>query len=291
MASKYQLGLSTNSKKIEEALFAAYAANGIQAMEISAKAWAHKDLDFAQIKAWADQYHITLWSYHLPYAPFDQIDISREDLAKQSIALWKNYMQKARAVGIRTFVVHPGGEPIPDEEREKRMECSKRSLYELAEYAQALGGRIAVEDLPRSCIGNCSREILELISAHPALGVCFDTNHLLGEDTVDFIRSIGDRLITVHISDYDFINERHWLPGEGQIDWKGVLSAMEEIGYQGCFLYEIPFETPWSITRDRDLNCGDFYRNYMELMQGEPLTVIGKPKSDLGMWDFSYNER
>ncbi len=287
----WKLGLSTNSKQVEEALFAAYAQSGITAMEVSLHKLRLEEIDFDRIRAWADRYGVELWSFHLPYAPFERIDISKPALQEQTLALWKAYIDKAAAIGIRIFVVHPGGEPIPDEERAMRIDCSKQSLYELAEYAAQYGARIAVEDIPRTCIGNCSKEILELISVHPALGVCFDTNHLLGEDTVAFIRNIGSRLLTVHISDYDYINERHWLPGEGQIDWTAVVKAMEEVGYRGRWMYEIAFAAPWHIARERDLCCDDFVLNHAELMQGLPLTTPGTPKDDLGMWDFASNEK
>ena len=40
------------------------------------------------------------------------------------------------------------------------------------------------------------------------------------------------------MSDYDRKNERHWLPGEGVIDWTELLSALVESGYEGPFIYE-----------------------------------------------------
>ena len=40
------------------------------------------------------------------------------------------------------------------------------------------------------------------------------------------------------MSYYDRKNERHWLPGEGVIDWTELLSALVESGYEGPFIYE-----------------------------------------------------
>ena len=133
-------------------------------------------------------------------------------------------------------------------------------------------------------MGNCSKEILELISAHENLRVCFDTNHLLSEDICDFIRNVGDKIVTTHISDYDYINERHWLPGEGSIDWKSVVSAFEEVGYDGYWLYEMELETPWSIERERNLTYSDFKYNYSSLMKKETPKKFGEAKKNLGMW-------
>ena len=72
----------------------------------------------------------------------------------------------------------------------------------LAEKAASHGAVIAVENLPRTCLGKNSDEINELISANPKLKVCFDTNHLLKENISDFIKKTGKNIVTVHISDY-----------------------------------------------------------------------------------------
>ena len=48
-----------------------------------------------------------------------------------------------------------------------------------------------------------------------------DTNHLLQETTEEFIRTVGGEISTLHVAEYDGIDERHWLPGheEGVITW------------------------------------------------------------------------
>ena len=49
----------------------------------------------------------------------------------------------------------------------------------------------------------------------------------------------GSRIITTHISDHDYVDERHWLPGEGKIDWMRLLAAFEKIGYDGVYNMEL----------------------------------------------------
>lgn len=279
-----KIGLSTNGKEINEALFREYRNSGIEAMEISTAYDKYAGLDYAQIEAWAKEYGITLWSFHLPFLPFGEIDPSCPALWEKTLAYFETLIQKATAIGIRLFIVHPSGEPIAEEDRPARLHCAKQSLAELAEIATAYDAVIAVENLPRTCLGRNSQEMLELVSAHPALRVCFDTNHLLGEDPVAFIQKVGKHFITLHVSDYDFLNERHWVPGEGKLDWKSILSALEEVGYNGPWLYEVSFTAPASITRPRDLNCEDFARNARELFAGAPLTVPGKPAEGLTSW-------
>ena len=253
-------------------------------MEISTAYDKHADLDLTQIQAWAKKYGITLLSYHLPFQPFEVLDPSHPALWENTLAYFEKLIQKAVAIGVRRFVVHPSGEPIADADRPTRLYWGKRSLAELAEIAAAYDSVIAVENLPRTCLGRNSQEMLELISAHPALRICFDTNHLLGEDPVEFIKAVGTHIITTHVSDYDFLNERHWLPGEGKLDWQVILAALESVGYDGPWLYEVPFKAPVSILRKQDLCCEDFARNARELFEKKPLTVLGKPVDGLQSW-------
>ncbi len=270
--------LSTNGGKIlNEALFSAMAEAGIQAIEISRTPQEMETFDYDEVKRLARRYGIALWSFHLPFIPFRTVDISREEIAESTVSYLKSIIDKATAIGIHTFVIHPSGEPIQEEERPARMACAQKSLSQLAEYAKAREAVIAVENLPRTCLGRDSSEILMLVSAHPALRVCFDTNHLLKEEIGQFIHAVGDKIITLHVSDYDFVNERHWLPGEGRVDWPRLIADLGAVGYDGYWLYEIGFAPSKTIERPRALTCRDFARNYQELMSGAAPSVLGRP--------------
>ena len=148
-------------------------------------------------------------------------------------------------------------------ERAEKLACSRESLNQLADFAAECGAVICVEDLPRSCLGNSSDEILELISVNDKLRVCLDTNHLLKEDNVDFIRRVGNKIETLHISDYDYVDENNW-----------TFETFALLNYQGVWMYEIGFKCPDSIKRSRDLKCADFARNAREIFNNESLTVI-----------------
>lgn len=274
-----RIGLSTCGKKIGYELFCQYREAGIECVEVTVPYDAYLDLDYAQIARDAEKAGVTLWSLHLPFGPFENrsaTDIASldEEHRAATVAYYTVIMKKAASAGIHTIVIHPCLEPVADENRRQRLNAAKVSLKELAENAQQLGQVIAVEDLPRSCLGRNSGEILELISADDRLRVCFDTNHLLSEDPVEFIRKVGDRIVTTHVSDYDFIDERHWVPGEGKQDWQRLLAAFREVGYSGPWLYEVGFAAPADMPRSRDLTCADFARNARELFAGEPVTIV-----------------
>lgn len=281
----YTIGLSSCGKPLNEALFAAYVAAGIEKMEISPPMGEYATLPYEELALWAKQYGVELWSFHLPFMPFSELDISLPSLAETTVAYLRRLIDKGAAIGIKKFILHPSGEPIAEEERPMRMACAKESLATLAEVAKSYGAVIAVENLPRTCLGRNVTDMEELLSAHEDLRMVFDTNHLLGGDPMEMIRRMGDKIVTLHVSDYDFVNERHWLPGEGKLDWQEILRALEEIGYAGPWLYEIGFACPNSILRDRSLTCEDFVANAKALFARQTPPILSRPKPNLGFWD------
>lgn len=272
----YQIGLSTcRGKLLNRETFECFSNAGITSLELSLRDDQYRNIDYNNIEKLSKEYGVNLWSFHLPFTPFDEIDISSMDdnMRIYTVNYLKSLVNQASAHGFHKFIIHPSGEPI-NEKREERLNYSKESLYELAEYASSKGAVIAVENLPRTCLGKNSAEIQELISAHNKLCVCFDTNHLLEESSIDFIHRLGQKIITLHISDYDFIDERHWLPGEGKIPWNELYNALNEISYNGVWMYELGFSEPEIITRSRDLTCEDFVRNANEIFDGKKITVL-----------------
>ena len=274
----YKIGLSSCGRILNEKDFIEYQNSGIEAVEISVGLDNCSNIDFKELYRLEKKYGVSLWSFHLPFSPFSKLEISQRELADSTVTHFESLIKKAADIGIDKFVIHPSGEPIAPEDRAERLKVSKESLFKLANIASKSGAIIAVEDLPRTCLGNCSDEILDLISADDNLRVCFDTNHLLGEDQVEFIKKVGNKIITLHVSDYDFINERHWLPGEGGSDWNSIYKALNEVGYNGVWLYEVGFGSTKTITRERILNCEDFVRNAREIFEERKLTVVPNEK-------------
>ena len=265
-----KIGLSSCSKAFGEELFQSYAAAGIAAMEISYHKAETDALDLAQAKRWAQTYGVELWSLHLPFAPFNLIDISRPTLADKTVDYFTEVMRRAVGqAGVTRFIVHPSAEPIPDNDRALRLQTARRSLARMAAFADSVGAVICVENLPRTCLGKNSDEMLMLLQAHDSLRVCFDTNHLLGEDFAPFIEKVGQRIVTTHVSDYDFVDECHWLPGEGKLDWQRLYHCLLAAGYDGVWLYELGFAPPDDLPqRTEDLTCEDFAENARRIFDG-----------------------
>ena len=244
---------------------------GINCFELSA----YENKDYSGIGEICKKYNVETWTAHLPF-DYD-IDISSLEgtVANDTVKLFTAIMKSVAKEGIRIFVVHPSSEPIDDSIREKRMETAMANLKKLAEEAEKLGAVIAVEDLPRTCLGRNSREILRLISADDRLRICFDTNHLLGESIEDFVKNCGHKIITTHISDYDFVDERHLLPGEGDIDWASLVDSLDAQGYSGPYVYELGYTSTNNIERPKPLCAQDFKDNFDSLMKREKPALHG----------------
>lgn len=289
----YPVGLSSCAFDLNEASFEALIKANVRNIEISLPFSAYPALDHKYVGKLSRDFGVNLWSYHLPFASRDIFNIASldEELRTYTVKTLSEYVKKGADIGIDKFVIHPCGEPAAEAgaTREEHMLRAMTSLDTLAEVAAEVGAVIAVEDLPRSCLGRNAEEILRLISANDKLRVCFDTNHMLIEDNIRFAEMLGDKIVTLHVSDYDFENERHWLPGEGKNDWQALYKKIREIGYNGVWMYEIGVKCPKTIVRDRDLCFEDYTRNAEEIFTGKPLTVIGRPKKHLGMWGDSVD--
>ncbi len=253
--------------------------NGIFAVEVN-----HTVQDIQTVKQTARQCGVTLWSYHLPFLPFEQFDPASPDpvIRENTFSLHKTCLRQAAELGCSVAVIHPSGEPIPKEQRSLRMTAAKHYLRELAGFAESLGITVAVENLPRTCLGNGVDEMKELLCADKRLKMCLDTNHLLNGDIIQMVKTFMKDIITLHVSDYDFQNEKHWLPYEGDIDWVDLVTALEEVGYSGPFLYEVA-ETPLpiknrshpTIHRPRPLTLQDIRENFDACVNKRPATPIG----------------
>ena len=277
-----KIGLSYSALKIDENILREYQVAGIECIEVCCS---YKDqfeeIDFKKIKKLCDAYGIHIWSFHLSFFPFEELDIASfdENIRNTTIEFFKKQMTAAASIGIDKFIIHPSAEPYLDDEREEHIRIASLSLKRLSEVAQNLGGVLCVENLPRTCLSRCSDDMLKLISQDENIMVCFDTNHLLIEDPLEFIHKLSDRIVTLHISDYDFINERHWLPGEGKLDFYKIYDTLVQIGYAGVWMYEVsPYEIQnETIQRTRPLNIKDFYINAQEIFNHLPITVCGTP--------------
>ncbi len=272
-----KIGNSTSFEFLNKQQFSQYRASGITAMELSVDAEYYELLNVKNIAKDALHEGIDIWSFHLPYYHFRGAEIQKTDEVEQRFAVefHSEWIKKAADAGFKYAVIHPSGEPLEKTARAEQIKAARNTIAELSLVAKENGMQLAVEDLPRTCLGNCSAELLELLKDAPDAGVCFDTNHLLKESIFDFIDAVKDKIITLHISDYDGIDERHWLPGEGIIDWNLLMDRLDLINYNGVLMYELNRNSTSTIERKHPLTPQEIAQNARELVDRKPLTKRG----------------
>ena len=77
-----KIGVATNKYAFNDELWEKYRKNGIDAIELDLL---HADdvqkCDIKKVKEFADKHDVKLWSVHLPFYPFEVIDLSSTDEA------------------------------------------------------------------------------------------------------------------------------------------------------------------------------------------------------------------
>jgi sugar phosphate isomerase/epimerase len=192
-------------------------------------------------------------------------DVSELDDKKrnENIQFIKNVIKQLDPYNPNCYILHGSGDFVFDDIRDKKIKATIDSLNELVSFTKT---KICLENLPRTCVGNTAKEINFILSKVPNLYACIDTNHFVREYPEQGILAVGAKIATLHISDHDFFDEKHWMPKEGQIDWNKVLKALESVGYSGIFNYEI---------RDSAEKLYDIKQNY-ELLFAEYNEHISK---------------
>lgn len=230
--------------------FESFKRSGIDYIEIGSGVF--KDKSDEECRNWIEDIRqkseasgIEVWSIHLPFSRVYDISTLNDTNRGSMINECTRLINLCQPLKPRQFVIHGSSEPIADSMRAQRIANSIASLRILSAEARKMNGQLALECLPRTCLGNTADELLQIVNAvGDDLGVCFDSNHLLKEKPEDFVAKVGSRITTLHISDFDGIDERHWLPGTGIINWTEVVSELVRSGYNGPFMFEASKRKP-----------------------------------------------
>jgi sugar phosphate isomerase/epimerase len=116
------------------------------------------------------------------------------------------------------------------------------SLRAAAELAADVGLRLTIEGHAHVIVSGTDA-MLRLFGQlpHEALAVNFDTSwHFLQREYLPMsILKLGDRIAHVHCRDGDGLLNYGLPPGQGIIDWRGVLRALRDVGFDGFLTLEV----------------------------------------------------
>lgn len=200
---------------------------------------------------------LKVWSVHMPYSRKWDISVIDDSLRAANIEFFSDMIRVAGTFKPKFLVLHPSAEPIAPEERAQRLANSHNSIGLLAPVAKEIGAVLCIENLPRTCLGQNAQEMMQLIDGYEEVGLCFDTNHLLYQSHEDYLAGIPKgKIKTVHLSDYDFKDERHWLPGKGNVAWLDLWKGIRENGYDGIMMFEC-YGEPEELLFSKELILGE----------------------------------
>jgi sugar phosphate isomerase/epimerase len=259
-------GVSTHlyhGERLDREHLVEIAAHGFDAIELFATR-THFDYHdpgaVAALAEWLDDTRLTLHSMHAPvtagfvngvWGEIISTAVADEARRVHAMAEAERALDMARVLPYRHFVVHLG---VPLAQRpaanDNQMNAARRSLDRLQELAEAVGVKVALEVIPNplSSPDTLVSLIEETLETH-TFGICLDVGHafLMG-DVVEAIETCSGHIIATHLHDNDGTSDDHLVPGAGGIDWDATVLALQKVGYDGAWMFEVaPTASPKSV--------------------------------------------
>lgn len=258
-----RFGVSTHlfhGEALTEAHLAAIRDHGFDFVEFFATpthvAYA-SDAHTAQIAQWLRDTGLLAHSIHAPITSAlrhgawgDVWSNASADAARRQTAVAESAraMDFAAAIGASFAVVHlgvPDGMPTPGPDNDAG--GLSRSLAQISADARARGVALALEVIPNrlstpdALVARLEADAADADGGELAgHGVCLDTGHahLMG-GVIDAVETLGGHVVTTHVHDNAGTRDDHLVPFQGTINWSMFVMAMEKIGYDGVWMFEI----------------------------------------------------
>ena len=244
------------------------AAYGFECVEVYATRTHfdyHNPSAVADLQQWLGEAGLTLRSIHAPTAEgFTggrwggslSLASSDPDARARAVSETQKALHIARRIPAAVLVAHLGLPRTQPRDAASGASDSRaaarRSIDELQAVAGPLGVQIAVEVIPNdlSRAGSIVRFVEDDLED---VGICLDFGHAhLDGDVLDAVETVSEHLIATHVHDNKGRADDHLLPFDGTIDWAGTLLAVQKIGYEGPFMFEV---VPNGSTKDTLANA------------------------------------
>ncbi|MCE5337001.1 MAG: sugar phosphate isomerase/epimerase [Desulfobacteraceae bacterium] len=163
------------------------------------------------------------------------------DARKWRIEYTKKCIDFARALNCPNVSV-TSGRMVPGLRPAKSLRLLGESLDEVLDYAVARDIRIGMEYEPGLLIESaCELESLIKVVRCDRFGANLDFGHsrVIREDPAETAQRLGSRIFHVHLEDILGGKHYHQIPGEGDMDFDAVFSALDGVAYDGYITVEL----------------------------------------------------
>ncbi|MBJ7882479.1 sugar phosphate isomerase/epimerase family protein [Gelidibacter salicanalis] len=214
------------------------------------------DTEITQKLKWAkknaDEAGIEIWSIHMPFGK--NIDLSLIDENDRTDVVYKQgkLIELLSILQPKIILFHPSYY-LGLNERELRITQLIKSANTLNDKVKAINAVMVIENMlgpellkdlnqERPLLRNVE-EVVDVMNRLPkSIGSALDMNHIKKPEKL--ILAMGSRLKSVHIADGSGEAENHYFPcsGKGANNWSLILDALDEVNFQGPFLFESAYD-------------------------------------------------
>ena len=202
-------------------------------------------------------------SYSIEYslhAPFADINIASpiRPLLNASLKRLKQSLVNANAIDAKLWVFHPGqrtgiGQFYPG--ADFKQNCN--SIQQLYKVSEEYGVNIAIENLPAKYwfLMNTPEEFLKMYrETNLPIGIVMDLGHANLEKQIEpFFNLLADKIIHIHASDNNGVDDQHFGIGQGIIDWNWFSQTLKKNGYDKSVIVESMTRVPESLQKLKQL--------------------------------------
>jgi sugar phosphate isomerase/epimerase len=176
------------------------------------------------------------------HGPFEGLDIDNNDPELRPLIARRliKALEAADRIGARQVVLHSPYTlwyqnnllATPDY-AEHKLERIHQTLGPVVRAAEDKGITLVIENIHD--VDPATRRMMVDSFGSGAIALSIDTGHahlarrMSGAPPVDyFVRDAGDQLAHVHLQDLDGHADRHWAPGEGEVEWAALFHALAD---------------------------------------------------------------
>ena len=198
-------------------------------------------------RAILDACGLTCTQTHLPvYDPLvcsTVVDPARENIIRASVSA-------SSVLGAPVCVYHPRTAITKGYDEGIAYEHNREALKPILDVAAKENILVAVENIPvfpdcpqHRFYSSDPEDLAFLVDSFgfAPIGICWDTGHanLMSFNQPKVIKQLGSRILCTHISSNFKEQDWHLLPLYGYLDWKKVMAAFREIGYDRDLTLEL----------------------------------------------------
>ncbi len=172
----------------------------------------------------AQKLGLEITNTHGPFEGYNAVwqkdDPTRSDFFKRI----KKQIKECGQAGIRSVVLHTSDRSYSPID----LEAGKAFFGDLIEEAEKRNVILSVENVSRPYLNRFLYDHFDSLY----LGFCYDSGHdyMVPCGHGKLLNDYKHRLTDVHLHDNNFINDKHWIPLEGQINFEPIVETLKEQG-------------------------------------------------------------